>query len=363
MMPSEPTRLVKPIVVIADDLSGAAELAAVARRRGMTVELQTTFSRDTSAEAICVATQTRSSTPQAAALAVGALMRDITAVRPRWVFKKCDSVLRGPVLAEAWAVAAVIGVSKLTLISANPSRDRLLKAGEFWVNGRRLHETDFANDPENPRTTSRVVELLTGDLTHVAVPDVTSLSDLKAIATELAIDRLPVGGADFFEALLDAREPGRVPVEARPAIHADAGVTVLVCGSRISWPQRRRDAEARGVRAFSIPYDEPELWDAVSKTKRVLIGIGETAATENRSPAQLVEILGEAVARLVKKSSIDHLLVEGGATAGVLMRRLNWTRFAVDAVKPGGLVVLHPLDGTKTDIIIKPGSYPWPNEL
>ena len=363
IVPVQFIRLMKPIVVIADDLSGAAELAAVARRHGMSVELQTAFCAETSAEVICVATQTRASLPAAAARTVSEVTRAVRAIEPRWIFKKCDSVLRGPVLAEARAVAAVMGVSKLTLVSANPSRDRFVKAGEFWVNGRRLHETGFAQDPENPRTTSRVVDLLSGDLTEVHLPDVTSIAGLTTIAATLDKDRLPVGGADFFAALLEARESGTKGTTAEKTAQPDAGATLLVCGSKMSWPQRSVEARARGIPVVAMPYDWPAIFASVSNATRMLIGIGEAPETHGRAPAELVNGLGEAVMTLLEHDPFKHLLVEGGATAAVVMQRLQWSRFAVGDVRPSGLAVLHPWDVPALDVIIKPGSYPWPAML
>lgn len=353
----------KPIVVIADDLSGAAELAAVARRRGLSVEVQTAFCAGTSAEVICVATHTRAFMPAEAARIVSEVTRAVRAVEPRWIFKKCDSVLRGPVLAEARAVAAVMGREKLTLISANPSRERFVKAGEFWVNGRRLHETDFARDPENPRTTSRVMDLLSGDLTNVHVPDITSMAGLDMIAKTLGEDRLPVGGADFFAALLDVREAGRRVTTPGETAQPHAGATLLVCGSQMSWLQRSSEARARGIPVVALPYEWPAILAAVRDATRVLIGIGEVPATHGRTPSELVEGLGDAVTTLLENLSFKHLLIEGGATAAVVMNRLQWSRFLVGDVKPAGLAVLHPWGVPALDVIIKPGSYPWPAML
>src|SRR5688572_7906414 len=51
---------VSMIAVIADDLSGAAELAGVACRHGLSAEVQTVFSRFSNADVICVDTDSRS---------------------------------------------------------------------------------------------------------------------------------------------------------------------------------------------------------------------------------------------------------------------------------------------------------------
>ena len=102
------------IVVIADDLSGAAELAGAALRHGLSAEVQTAFFSGTDADVVCVDTDSRLLPPAEAALKVAAVARDIDTTRPAWIFTKCDSVLRGPVLAEAHAVAEAIGRQRIT---------------------------------------------------------------------------------------------------------------------------------------------------------------------------------------------------------------------------------------------------------
>jgi D-threonate/D-erythronate kinase len=48
------------IVVIADDISGAAELAGVAQAWGLSAELQTRFDSRTNAAVLAITTETRS---------------------------------------------------------------------------------------------------------------------------------------------------------------------------------------------------------------------------------------------------------------------------------------------------------------
>ena len=53
------TTRVRPIVVIADDLSGAAELANAARVAGLSAAVQMRFFAGSSADVLCVHTGTR----------------------------------------------------------------------------------------------------------------------------------------------------------------------------------------------------------------------------------------------------------------------------------------------------------------
>jgi D-threonate/D-erythronate kinase len=149
------------IVILADDLTGAAELAGVAAARGLSAEVQpVTFLPDTDARVIAVDTRTRGAPADEAARRVADFARQVARAGPEWVFKKVDSVLRGPVLAEVRSAAAALGLPRTLLVPANPSRGRSIQGGRYRVGGRPLHETAFAQDPEYPATTDDVVTLL-----------------------------------------------------------------------------------------------------------------------------------------------------------------------------------------------------------
>jgi len=88
------------IVVIADDLSGASELANGARQCGLTAELQQVFDPSATCDVCAVNTESRSLPRDEAIMRIADVTRQISAARPRWVFKKVDSMLRGHVGAE-----------------------------------------------------------------------------------------------------------------------------------------------------------------------------------------------------------------------------------------------------------------------
>ena len=52
------------------------------------------------------------------------------------------------------------GVQSILLATANPERGRIIRDGNYYVDGVPLHQTAFASDPEYPRATSAVRELL-----------------------------------------------------------------------------------------------------------------------------------------------------------------------------------------------------------
>jgi 4-hydroxythreonine-4-phosphate dehydrogenase len=94
------------ITVLADDLSGAAEAAGACHTRGLPAEVQTA-PRPTSAAALCLDADTRSLPPPAAqerSAHLAAALRD----RSPLIFKKADSLLRGPIAAEVAGLLAAL---------------------------------------------------------------------------------------------------------------------------------------------------------------------------------------------------------------------------------------------------------------
>jgi uncharacterized protein YgbK (DUF1537 family) len=300
--------------------------------------------------------------------------------RPTLVFKKCDSVLRGPVLAEARAAAAALGLSKLLVVSANPSRGRIIRDGIYLIEGRPLDQTGFARDPEHPRKSSRVAELLGDDLAGVAFPDATSEEDVARHAQALDAETLAVGGADFFEAILRARFPGgavndqtdptdqtdqtdrtdQTDLEARAAPSA---LTLLVCGSAASWSRRRAGAEELRLPVFALPHDWPAILAASRTRSRLVIGIGDGEATRHATPSALAATLADTVRRILHERPVARLLTEGGATSAAVLRVMGWERLQVVETAPNGVGVLRPVGVSGPTVYIKPGSYEWPVEI
>lgn len=351
------------IVVIADDLSGAAELAGVASRHGLTAEVQTELSWETKADVVCVDTDTRALSPKNAARVVRAVAEGVVAAGPEWIFKKCDSVLRGSVLAEGRAVAWVAGKTRIVILSANPSRGRFVRNGNLFLAGVPLHETAFADDPGHPRTTSSVAEMLGSDLKEVCTPDAESTADVTRCVAALDDDILPVGGADFFEALLRARVPNVFFRSEERAPRTTAGDTLLVCGSAASWGDRRAEAMGLNLPVFALPYDVAAAIETLRTTHQMVIGIGDGAATRGPSPAELVGKLSDAVVQILRETNVTCLLSEGGATTAAVMRAMGWTRLEAIKIPAFGVSTMRPVGATGPMFFIKPGSYPWPREI
>jgi uncharacterized protein YgbK (DUF1537 family) len=296
-----------------------------------------------------------------AALRLTAVTRSGMATKPAWIFKKCDSVLRGPVLAEARAVAAVTGSPRILLIPANPSRGRIISAGQYLIGGEPLSETFFSLDPSHPRLTADVATLLGGNLANVAVPDIATENDIRHQVGIMETQTLPVGAVDFFAVLLAHRMPQK---SVRPVQDfARTGKTLLVCGSAAAWLGRIHIAQERRIPAFTMPHDISAVVGSLRINETVLLGIGSGPATVEATPEKLVMQLAQSAAAVLRQTRVDRLLLEGGATAAAALAALGWTRLQTEQVAASGVGVLRPVAPQAPLLFIKPGSYAWPEAV
>lgn len=336
-----------PIIVLADDFSGAAELAGIAAARGWRAEVQTRFDATSDAEVIAVDTDTRLKSEAEAARLVGEVARAVVAAGPAWIFKKTDSVLRGHIRVELEATLDAAGLHECVFIPANPSKGRVIVGGRYLVQGVPLNETAFARDPEHPRRSAVVRELL-GASARIRTPDAGTLVDLPRSLPPMT---LAAGAADFFSALLGPSRAAALPER----VTSTCVRTLLLCGSLAAWDAGR--AEEMRQHGFVVKrlgeFIAPALWD---ETSRVMLAVGRPAAPGQRD---FVNELVAAAQPLIQAGQGTCIAVEGGATAKALVHRCDWMRLKAEASNLVGVGALRSPDGSR--LYVKPGSYPWPD--
>jgi D-threonate/D-erythronate kinase len=304
------------IGVIADDLTGAAEIGAVGVRHGLRAEIIVAglgFRRQAfrhrkpakagtpKADLVCVDTDSRAAAPEEAARRAAAAAKLLRQAGAKWIYKKVDSVLRGNVLAEIEAIMREMerrspdrlagkirvhlgagrktGAPRVLLHPANPSLGRIIRNGKYFVGGKLIHKTEFARDPAHPRWTADVCALLNGSAANlirvcklrdplpdegVVICESTSPRDVQLWAERTNSATLLAGGAEFFAALLAARlgaPASRRRVSRRPILKL-AGETpalprereLFVCGSTSASSKKFISAARRaGTPIFSLP--------------------------------------------------------------------------------------------------------------
>lgn len=99
------------IGVIADDLTGAAEIGAVGLRHGLRAEIVRSGEPSGLTDIVCVDTDSRSCKTEEARQRAAAAAKLLRAAGAKWIYKKVDSVLRGHVTAEVEAVMRQLKLS------------------------------------------------------------------------------------------------------------------------------------------------------------------------------------------------------------------------------------------------------------
>ena len=378
------------IVVIADDLTGAAELSGIGLRYNLKTEVTTDVEALSKAELLVIALDTRSKSQQEAEQDIAKVSRLLAVLKPRFVFKKIDSVLRGHVLPEIKVQMDILGQQRALIVSANPSLDRTIIDGIYLFKAQPIHLSSFANDPEFPITSSRVTDMLhqKDEPVHVLktnepllekgfmVGEVQNGSDLENWAAKLTPDTMAVGSAGFFEAILKQFNFTQ-PVQESKAIPFQQP-SLYVCGTTF---QKSRDAvkkqkESGGPVSYMpeeiINSHEPteelitewskEIIDLLQQHQSAVIGI-DSILTGGASAYELRERSAIAVAKVLQKAEVHELFLEGGSTAAAILRRSGITNFhPVEQLAPG---VIRMQANSKQDLFftLKPGSYDWPGSI
>ncbi len=394
------------IGVIADDISGAAEIAGVGLRLGLRAEVLLKGRPSGKADLVCIDTDSRNCSAGEATRRAAAAAKLLRRSGAQWIYKKVDSVLRGQVAAEIQAIRKELRLKTVLLHPANPSLGRTIKGGKYFIRGRLLHQTEFARDPAHPRRTASVAKLLSRTPSFpiqvsqpgaplaekgVIICESTSPRDVKTWAKQSSPEMLLAGGAEFFAALLAARG-ARTALSARngqrtgkPKVRADSAVRapqlreLFVCGTTSQSAQKFIQAARRaGTPVFSLPgelawgadFTRPALkavgdqvLAALRHHPRVILHTGLPPVSEIRFAQRLAGHLTLLAKTILQQVDFQHVYAEGGATAVELARRMGWTRLTVLREVAPGVATLTVNDNPALQLTIKPGTYVWPEEI
>ncbi|MEI6949546.1 four-carbon acid sugar kinase family protein [Paraflavisolibacter sp. H34] len=379
------------LVVIADDLTGAAELGGLGLKRHLPVEINMQVPAATEAELLVVATDTRSCPEAEAVRETVQVTEAVARLQPALIFKKIDSVLRGHVLAETAAQMRVLGLQRALIVPSNPALGRTIKDGIYYFNGKPIHQSSFAHDPEFPVSSSRVTDMLRAKDTPVhllrkdqALPasgiivgEVQTEEDLQAWAAKVDGQTLLVGASGFFTAVLQTLS---LPAENNKAPMAPPQLSfqkpsLFVSGTTFGKSRNALKAEkARGgpvsympaaLANAPFPEQEPlerwkrEVLSFLNEHQTALVAIDpDTATGAEASAASLRQKMALAMQKVFAEAPISELLIEGGATASAILRQLGLTRFfPLQELAPGVIRMRTP---SGVCITLKPGSYDWP---
>ena len=369
----------KKIVVIADDLTGAAEMAGLANVCGLSVDLLVAMPEETlrvDKEVTVLATDTRSADESEAV----DVTRHVAKALPRDVvlFKKTDSALRGHIIAELLTLLEVTGKQRAFFIPANPSKGRVISEGIYYINDVPISQTKFADDPEFPaRSSSLRMRFPEAEDMGIMIPDISSEDDVRHWVEKADDQTLLAGAADLFVALLQqlANLTGPTSLTSPTGPTSPTGLkgptdvavfpredVLVVCGSTQSRPEALPMPTTFMPLALyngEVSADEwtEEVVSQYAAHHALALAIAHRHLTGRMVAVRIRETMAGIVRKIVEKHHPQELIIEGGATAFACCRALGFSHFSEICQLAPGVVRMKADNGML--VTMKPGSYPW----
>jgi D-threonate/D-erythronate kinase len=356
------------IAVIADDFSGAAELAGICLRYGLTATVCTGEIAEATTDVLLINTDSRSLKKEGALAVTEKIILHVLALHPKWVYKKTDSVLRGYIIDELKLQMKLMDKQKAFFMPANPSLGRTISDGIYFVNSVPLHKTDFAADPEFPIKNSFVKELLQDEavvltvnevlpVQGIVIGEVNTADDYAQWANKAGDDWLFAGTGDFFTALL-RRDFQPVATNSVKLLQP----YLYICGT--AFEERRKfitqlHQQQQCVMYLNNETDAEWLQHAVAiinAKQKLVIAINDT----NVTAAELRMSMARLSKAVIKQSGIKEIFIEGGSTAAAVLEELGIKKLIPVNELSRGVVRMKADD---LFITVKPGSYELPEEI
>jgi uncharacterized protein YgbK (DUF1537 family) len=372
------------IRVFADDLTGAAELAGICKEHALNTLLTVVPTPANHAEAIVYCTDSRSMELAAALNITEQFLEPISIAKDAMVYKKTDSVLRGHVIEELLLQMKYLGYQRVLFIPENPSMGRIISKGQYFVNGKLLSDTAFANDPEFPRKTADVVEMLAGHgaeihvmqcsdalpATGIIVGEATCIEDLEQWASRIDQGMMLAGGGDFFQTILQQRLGAPTPTLFSPpqqhylyisGTNFQASVSFIHALANEGGMVHYIDAqllEGIGLQAWLA-----NCASALTENQRAVVAFDPSLQHQHSYSALFLrQKMASIIHALLSSTPVGEIMIEGGSTARAILDEMNLPCWIPDAVIGRGVVRMQDSHQNYT-ITVKPGSYPLPDYI
>lgn len=370
----------RPVGFIADDITGATDLASVLATRGLDVRLA--FGSDTlpadTGDAVVVALKIRSVPAIEASASAVEAAKALQATGAGQIFTKyCstfDSTAEGNIGPIADALLALTGSARVVHCPSYPANGRTVYQGHLFVRDELLSESPMRNHPLNPMRDSQLRRVLSEQTPHPVesvylstvdegvgavsarlvdignvhpsahhvIADAVRDSDLDIIAAAAGADTLAGGGAAFgaaFAVAAHARAGGSQSVDARVTA-LPPGPTAILAGSlsRATREQVREfDGPTLKLNVQDLVDGEAALRQAVGFVEREIFNRPMLITTDHNSfaasvnggdltPGEVsrrVELSMGEIAVALERLGVRRFIIAGGETSGAVAEALN----------------------------------------
>lgn len=337
------------VVVLADDLTGAADTAGQFDRAGWTAELQVGPGGPSEAEVVAINTDSRPLEPAAAADAIRTAFDKVVVDEGAALYLKVDSTLRGPVRAMTdsllKATVATRGDGVVAVVCpAFPAMGRTLVDGTLLVHGVPVAQTAVGRDPVTPVRESHVPTLLGAPLVQLA-PDATDAevaASLRGHGSVVVVDARDEADLDRVARAVLALGKQAVAVgSAGLAAHLarrwrpgpSGPVMVVVSSLHDSSREQAESLAAAGGRRIqpdAATMRDAGAWEQFVAEASVddcdtLLLVGPENEGTAVEPSLVASRLGELAARLVTIRRPAGLVLAGGDGALAVLTALSAT--------------------------------------
>ena len=394
---------------IADDFTGASDLANTLAREGMRTTQYIDIPADKQScdcEAAIISLKSRSVD------AADAIEQSLNALRwlraqgaTQFLFKYCstfDSTPAGNIGPVAEALAAELGTNAVVVCPAFPTTGRTVYQGHLFVFDKLLNESGLENHPLNPMTDADIRRWLalqaTGKVGHISqsvvnsgsdaikqaldtaatenemlvVVDATADQDLRTIGTACADAKLITGGSGIALGLPENfRQQGKLG-NTGSAFEPQSGTAAIVCGSCSQATRAQIEAYTDGPKIalnieaildrscsaediFNQQSDSQTTLFYSSADPQVVSQLQQKHGIEKVAHA-IENFFGELAVKLVAADT-RRLVVAGGETSGAVISALNLQAFNIGPEIDPGVPALSTVEGPPLAVALKSGNF------
>lgn len=366
---------------IADDFTGATDLANTLTRQGMATVVLLGVPRDDlhvpDVDAVVIALKSRSiRADDAVRLSLAALSWLQRAKTRQFYFKYCstfDSTAAGNIGPVAEALLAALGAPFTIACPAFPTNGRTVYRGYLFVGDVLLSESSMRHHPLTPMTDPSLVRVLqrqsagrVGLIAHevvrqgsaairgdvqrltasgvrIAIADALTDADLIVLGEACADDKLLTGGSGLALGLPgNFRRAGLLQTRASAALPAIAGTAAVLAGSCSAATQRQVAVMKRQCDSFELDPIELRTRDDVvqqalawarprlGERPLLIYSTADAAAVAKAQAAigreragELIEQAMGAIAKGLVAAGARRLVVAGGETSGAVVTALG----------------------------------------
>jgi D-threonate/D-erythronate kinase len=339
------------ILVLADDLSGAAEVAGGFLGRATPLALRLDGTR-AQAGVTVADLNTRTMTATQAQRAVRDALEGLPAGTR--VVKKIDSLLRGHIGAEVGVLAER---GPVIVAAALPALQRTVTGGVLYLGDTPLHETSawHAEQGRPPRSIAELFEGLPGRITICDASTDAELDEIIAASGDIPGVQL-VGTAALAAAVartlpIASQQPD--PLPASEAVLTVVGTAAPAAQRQIvALDPRGRDTVVVDARALLHDKADPERVLRTLDRRHAVVTIG--GAVDPAEATAISAALGRFIATIQDRHRSD-LVLTGGETARAVIDAIG-----ISSLRPvhqihHGAVISVASDGRR--IVTRPGSF------